>query len=462
MAENKTNRQSNLTTQPIPDLVRRIGFPVSIGVFFNTMFNVVDTFYGGAISKEALAALTLSFPIFFIIIALGSGMATGTIALLGNSLGADNRKEAELFAVHGFVVAGILAILMTIFGLLAAPFLFGILGASGNYLTMALSYIRPIFWGSIFFSLVYMLNAPLTALGDTKPFRNFLVMGFLLNIILDPWFIFGGLGLPPLGLAGIGFATILVQFLGCLYLGYKVYRSGLITARSLTYLPPRLRPMGQIILQGLPTSLDLSTVSIGGFILTFFISQFGPLAVAAFGVASRIDRIIMLPLVGLDVATLSLVAQNNGAGLVDRVRLTIKTAIRYGFILMVIGSATIVIFANPLMRIFTNDPDIIAIGVTYIRISALALLPSTLVFVSFAAMRGLKKPLLAMTMSIARMIVAPALVIYLVTQYFDVGLIGIWWTIVSITLITGIVAYATLTRLLSQANTPVPDAPSLA
>ena len=442
--------ENPLLTQPIPALIRKIGIPVSIGIFFNTMFNVVDTFYGGMISEETLSALSLSFPIYFILIALGFGMGTGTTALIGNALGAKHQDEAERYVVQALLFGVVLSAIVTMIGLAVSPFLFGVLGASGSYLADALRYIRPIFMGSVFFILVYMLSSMLNAVGKTTPFRNFLIGGFLLNILLDPWFIFGGFGLPPLGIAGIAYATVLVQLLGVLYLGFELSRTELVSVRSVGHLRPRWQPIQQIVQQGFPASLEMSTISVGVFIITYFISQFGPNAVAAYGVAARIDQIAMLPLVGIEIATLSLVAQNNGAGLLDRVRLTMSTSLRYGVVIMLIGTVLVLLFSQRLMGLFTTEQNIIDIGSAYLQVRAFGLLPTAFIFISSSVMRGMKRPLFALLLGTGRMIVIPAGLIIIATQFFDAGLTGIWWSILIATVVTGIVGYWWASRLTAE------------
>lgn len=439
-----------LVIEPIPKLIRQIGLPIGIGVLFNNLFQVVDTFYAGAISKEALAALALSFPIFFIIIGLASGLATGAIALIGNALGEDNHEEACHITGQGLLLTTCLSVVTTSLGLAVSPFLFGILGATGDSLAINMSYITPIFQGAVFFNLVFMFNASLSAQGNTRPFRNFLLLGFGLNIFLDPWFIYGGLGLTPMGVAGVGVATALIQAIGMLYLGYTAFQSELFKSFHWQMLIPNWGRIAQIIRQGVPPALDLSTVSVGGFVVTYFISRFGTEAVAAYGIASRVDGLIWIPLVGLDVATLSLIAQNNGAQLYDRMWTTFNTAIRYGLILMVVSGLIVFIFAYQLIGIFTDDPAIIEIGVIYIRISALALPAKPLGFIGFAALRGIKRPLLPMVMSMTRMIVLPAIILYILMEYFNAELTSIWWTIMGITIVSGIVAWYAVIKLMPR------------
>ena len=229
-----------LLTDSIPKLIRRIGLPVAVGVLFNNLFQVADTFFAGMISKEALAALTLSFPLYFIIIGLSSGLGTGASALIGNALGAGKSEAAAHIAAQGLTLTVALSLLTASVGIAVAPAVFQSLGATGNALRFNMRYITPIFAGTIFFNLVFMFNAALSAQGNTRPFRNFLVLGFLLNLLLDPWFIFGGFGLPAMGIAGVGVATALIQAVGAVYLGITTRRSELFRHARPRMLAPDL------------------------------------------------------------------------------------------------------------------------------------------------------------------------------------------------------------------------------
>src|SRR5512145_230515 len=129
----------DLITHPVGPLLRRLAVPVGIGFFFNTMFNVVDTWYAGRLSTQAVAAVSLSFPLFFLIIAVGSGISTGATAIIGHALGAGQREEAELYAAQTISFALLHGILLTIFGWLATPFIFGLMWAKGEYLSLAVA-----------------------------------------------------------------------------------------------------------------------------------------------------------------------------------------------------------------------------------------------------------------------------------------------------------------------------------
>jgi len=445
---------NRLVAEPVPRLVRNITVPASVGFFFNTMYNVVDTYFSGLISTQALASLSLSFPVFFIILAMGTGISTGTTALIANALGGGQASEARLYAVQGITFGNLTAIALTGLGIYASPAMFRILGASDEYLVMVVTYMDTIFAGTIFFILIYMLNAVLNGLGETRPFRNFLIAGFFMNMILDPWFIYGGFGLPAMGIIGIALATVMIQVIGCFYLGYKVYRTGLISERALRDIIPKPGPFREIARQGLPASFNMLTVGMGIFVITYFVSQFGKEAVAAYGIAMRVEQIVLVPTIGLNIATLTLVAQNNGAGRFDRIHEVLQTCLKYGAYVMAIGSLAIFIGARPLMALFTTDASVIDVGATYLRIDALVLYAYVVLFVHVAALQGMKRPMFAVWIGLYRQIAAPFTLFWAVTRVFDFGLLGIWWGIFAITWSAAVLTLLYARRLLGKKKKP--------
>ena len=233
--------QGDLVTAPVPELIRRLAIPASVGFFFNTMYNVVDTFWAGRLSTDALAALSLSFPVFFVLIAMGSGFSTGATALIGNALGRGDRREAALTATQGLVLGILLTVVVMTAGYLSAPSLFRLLGARTSTWTSASSTCNVILAGSGFVLTFYMFNGILNAQGDTQTFRDYLIVATVANIVLDPWFMYGGFGLPAMGVRGIALATVVCQAGGLVFLGRRAWRTGLIWRSE----GARWRPDGQ-------------------------------------------------------------------------------------------------------------------------------------------------------------------------------------------------------------------------
>lgn len=418
----------NLSKDDVPQLVRKIALPASIGFFFNTMFNVVDTFYAGRISTQAQAALSISFPVFFIIIALGNGVSNGVTALVSNAMGEGDKPKARLFAAQSLSFGVFLALALTFIGYLAAPALFHLLGAEDEYLTVALSYINVIFFGAFFFVMNMIGNGILQALGDTRTFRNALIIGFFANLVLDPCFIFGWWFFPEMGVAGIALATVIIQLIACTYVYSRALRTDLLDRRCLKHLPPRFLTFLDIARQGIPAGLNLMTVAIGIFIITYFVSWFGKEAVAAYGIATRIEQIAVLPTIGLNMATLTLVGHNNGAGLYDRVHLSLYTALKYGLVIISVGMIGVFVFSRQLMHLFTDDQKVIDIGAPYLRIAVFIFFAYLFLFINTSALQGVKRPLYGLWIGLYRQIVGPSIVYFLMASWF--GLSGVWYGIV--------------------------------
>jgi putative MATE family efflux protein len=446
------NRKQDLVSRPIPELIRMIATPASVGYFFHTMYNVADTYFGGLISTEAVAALSLSFPVYFIILSVGNGLATGNTALIGNALGEGREDEARLYAAQGVTFGIITAAVMTVSGRLAAPWLFRLLGADDAYLDICLEYMNPLLLGVVFFILLYMFNAVLQARGDTRTFRNFLIASCLANLVLDPWFVFGGFGLPAMGIRGIALATVLLIACGAAYLGYRAARTGVIGRDFLRLAPPRARQFLDIAHQGFPAGLNMMTIALGIFVITYFVSGFGREAVAAYGIGTRAVQIVLLPSIGLSIATLTITAQNHGAGRFDRIFATMNRTLFYGALIMAAGAVLVVALARPLIAAFTDDPLVTDIGATYLRIEAVALYGYVILSVHVSALQGVKRPLFAIWIGLGRQIAAPLIVFWLLTRELGFGVESIWWGIVAIVWTAALFALFYARRIITRAR----------
>lgn len=438
----KVRPKGPLTEGPLPGHILRIALPMSIGYLFNTMYNIVDSFYAGRISTEALAAMALSFPVFFIIIALSEGISRGATALIANSIGEGNREKEGDYTGMLFSFGGVIALILMVVGVFGVEPLYRMMGASGSYLQLATDYMHPIFWGSSTFILSSMLNAILLAHGDSKTFGKVLVAGFFLNLILDPWFMYGGFGLPAMGITGIALATVLIQVLGCVYLLRAVIKRGYFKDCSANFLKPKLRIYGEILKQGLPTAFNMMSMALGFFVITYYLNSYGETVVAAFGVGTRIEQIVLLPAIGIGAAIISIVGQNNGAEKMDRVQECVRLCAKYGLILIVTSSALMFIFATPLVRIFTDDPEVIKVGSTYVRIITVVQWAYVMGFIFIGFLQAVKRPMYGLIESVTRKVILPSILFYFIARVWQVELNTFWWSLV---ILNTSIAFITIT-----------------
>ncbi|MEC7838741.1 MAG: MATE family efflux transporter [Chlamydiota bacterium] len=431
----------NLTEGDIKEHVKNIAIPASVGFFFSTMFNIVDTFFAGQISTDALASLSISFPIFFIILAFSQGVSTGASALISNALGANLFKEAQSFKAQCISYGCICSLIATTVGLLVSPPLFEILGASGHYLELALSYINIIFLGSVFFLLNSAANAILLAHGNSKTMRNVLIIGFLLNCLLDPLLLYGGLGIPPLGLRGIALATVLGMIVSCTYIVIRVVVEGHLKGCSFSDFIPNRRVFYLITQQSLPAAVNMMSIALGIFVVTFYVKGFGSESVAAYGIGMRIQQIFLLPTIGITIAVLSIIGQNNGASRFDRIEESMSISLKYGNRVMTVGAVLMFFFPELLMGVFTEEKNVIADGVTYLRVASLCSWGYLMMSVYVSALQGMKRPNFPFILTMIRQIFLPIVVFYVVIHFFNLGIISLWISILMITWTAALVLY---------------------
>ena len=192
---------------------------------------------------------------------------------------------------------------------------------------------------------------------------------------------------------------------------------------------PRRKYFSDLFGQGFPASLNMLTVAIGIFVITYFASQFGKEAVAAYGIATRIEQIALLPTIGLNIAALTLTGQNMGANRPERVYESWSLNIRYGLMIISFGSIAVLLFARPLMHAFTADIHVIEIGIEYLRIAALFFFAYVFLNISVSTLQGMKKPLYAIFVGVYRQFLMPLPLFVFLAIYLGWGTKGIWWGI---------------------------------
>ena len=431
-----TKQKLDLIKDPIPHLIIKMAIPVSVGFFFHTMFNVVDTYFASQINSVAVAAITITFPIFFMIVAISSGTRTGATALIANAEGANNKELAKQYVIQTISFSIVASVLIMIIGLITAPYLFKILHAEGDYFNFAIQYTNILLYGCLFIILDSTPTAGLNAVGDTKTYGRVFIIGFFVNLILDPLFIYGYGPIPSMGVKGIAYATIFAEFIATIYVFYRVKKmTSYFDNITIIDFLPKFRNQYEIAKQAFPASINMFAVSAGFFIITFFVSYFptpetSDVSIAAYGIAIRIEQIILLPAIGLNFACLSLTGQNYGALKFDRIREGYMISMKYGFILLFFGGLILYFGADLFMRLFTKDEQVVEIGIEYLQVAAFFTPIVAILNISIALMQGLKKPGFTVFISLFKEVIATVILFYILSFYFNFQLKGIWSSLV--------------------------------
>ncbi len=448
----KKKKSISLTDDPIIELFLRIAVPSSIGTIFMTLYNVVDTYFAGKISPEALAALAQTFPVYFIIIALGVGLSIGTTALIANSIGEKDFKKSAHYLSQSIIVSILTAFLVSLIGINLGPGIIYMMNKNLEILNMSMEYLNIIFLGSIFIFIQMSVNSALTAKGDTISNRNILIFSFFLNIVLNPLFIFGYGIIPAFGIKGIALSTVVSQFLGVIYIIYKLYKTNFTNFIKLSFFYPNIKILKDIFSQGVPASIGMMMISLGVFIILFFIGSFGDLAIAGYGTAVRYEQIFLLPILGLNTAVLSMVGQNFGAKKINRIKEIYNKALIIGCTFMFIFSFIIYFTAEISILNFSKNTDVIFYGKTYLQIIAFMLPIYPIFFISNALIQGLKKANIVMILSLVRMVLLPAIILWFLIVYLNASYEYVFWGVVIINWIFGIIVFIITKYIIFRVN----------
>ena len=409
----------NLTSSPILKLLRQIAIPSMTGSMFQTLFNLVDTFYAGRISPDALAALAKAFPLYFIIISAGIGIVAGCNSLIANSLGSNNRVAASIYSYNSLIYAFFVSVFITFVGIFFSNDLLKLMGSTEVGVALSKEYTDIIFLGTIVFLILTSFNAVLYAQGDTKTYRNVLIVGVILNIILNPIFIFGLFFIPAFGIAGLAISTIIIQLAACIYLYFKVNKTELKIIPKISNFYIRRNFLLNIFNQSMPITFALFLVATGSYILLSFINIFGEQAIAGYGAAIRFEHLFSLPVIGLNTAVISIAGQNFGARRYDRIKEVYFKSITIGVMIMCVAGVLIYIFSESIIRIFSNDLEVIKYGSSYLKIAAFIGPIYPVFFISHALFTALKKTFLIFYSNLFRMVILPFSIVWLILNVMN-------------------------------------------
>ena len=425
------SKSIKLTKDPIWTLLRKVTIPASVGSLFQTFYNLVDTWFAGRISAEAIGAIAKSFPIYFTIIAVGVGLGAATNALIGNSIGEKKVRVASMYIAQSLIFALTVSIFVTLFGLNASNYLLGVMGSDAAGIALTREYLDIIFYGTFIVLIQISLNGTLNAQGDTRSYRNVLIFSFFLNIFLNPLFIWGYGFIPGFGIAGLAIATVISQLIGTIYLAYKVNNCKIKEYLKLQCFIPKFEYLKPLTTQAVPVMFSMLFIGVGIFNILYFIGQFGDLATAGYGAALRVEQVFLLPVIGLNTAVLSIGGQNFGAKAYDRIRELYTKALLFGSSFMAIAGIIIFFGAEFFVSLFTDNQEAVVSGAIYLKVAALIGPIYPVFFITTAVFQAVKKPLYSLYLSILRLTAFPFLSLWYVINIRGGDYEDIFYTIMA-------------------------------
>ncbi len=439
MAQATHKPKKDLTTGSIRKHIIFLAAPMLVAMFMHNLFTLVDTFFVGRLGPEAIAAVAASFPIFFIIIALNSGMGIGVSSFVARSIGAKNFGKVNVIAENGLLIAAALSVLTLAIGFFTIKPLVSFLGVEATVAAFMKDYLSVIYFGSGAFFFANVANAMLQGEGDAKTPMKALVMANIANIILDPLFIFGYGPFPQLGVKGAAIATIISASLGMLYSYSHLFSGKALVKLRFKKLAYSSEIVKGILAVSIPTTASQGALAVGIFFLNKIVASFGSTALAGFGIAIRLESVAILPAFAVGLAALAVIGQNIGARQYERARHASLTATIAAFAFMeAIG--ILFILTSPLwLSAFTKNPEVISYGRHYFSIVALAYGFIGLRIIAASSFQGLGKalPVLGITTLNFGLMIALA---YLLAFKAGTGISGVWQGILIADIIAGIAA----------------------
>lgn len=423
----------DLTTGSIYRHLIALSIPAAMGMVFNTLYNLTDFWFAGLLSDKALAGVSIAGSVFFLIIAIGAGMQSGCTAIIASEVGKKRSDQVKEWVNQAAGLGLLIGTICLIAGLFIADELIEFLGAEPDIAPISKRYVTIVLFGNFAFVLMAVAAGALMAMGDTKSNRNALVLGFFANFILNPLLTFT-LGL---GVAGLALATVLIKTFSALYLFY-ILKKELGAWCKPSFTISRIR---ELLTQVVPASFNMLTIILGGFITIYFIGRFGSEHVAGYAVGLRLEQVLLLPALGLFTAVMAIIGQNFGAGNTNRVIEAYRKGLLIGLGLSAVLIPIMVFLSPAMMSVFSANKNIVTTGATYLKIDAIAFFGYVVLFISVASLQAVKQPLFPMFLGIARQLIIPASINYLLIIVYGYPMVSLFITVVCVVVVSATVSH---------------------
>lgn len=440
-------RQALFLEGPIPRALITLAIPIILANLLQTGYQLTDAFWVGRLGASAVAAISISFPVTFLVIALGSGLAMAGATLTAQYTGAGRQDMVNHVAAQTMLMVLISSVFFSVLGYSLAPFLLTLLGVTPEVYASALGFMRVSFIGIIFVFTYAMFQALMRGVGQTR-IPLYIVAGtVLLNFALDPLFIFGWGPLPGQGVMGAAFATLVTQALATL-IGVIIFLRGHhgIQLNWRGFVPDPLY-LKRAFFLGLPGSVELSTRALGLMIMSFLVASFGTLTIAAYGVGSNVLQMITIPVMGLSMAVSTLVGQNMGAGNIDRAGRVTRLGAMLGFGILTLTGVAAWLFAPQLVSFFIpDDAQVIAAGARFIRIMCLTWGGIGIQLCIVSAFRASGNMLIAMSIAMVSQWMVQFPLAYVLSKHTALHAQGLWWSFTVTNIVVAIVSICWFAR----------------
>ena len=363
--------RNKLTEGNILRSLTSLAFPIIMANILQTMYQLIDIFWLGRLGADAVAAVSLSFPILFLILALGGGLTLAGTVIVAQFKGAGNQKMIDYSSSQTVFVVFIISIFLAIVGYFAAGPMMTVVGAGPEIYEDSVTYFQISSLGFVFLFLFFVFQSLMRGIGSVI-FPMFIVLGtVILNLVLDPLFIFGYGPIPGYGVGGAAVASVITQALAAFAAMLVLFRGKRGIRIRFSQMKFDFKWTRKLFELGLPAGLDQSTRAGAMTVMVILVTGFGSEMVAAYGVGARILSLVIIPALGFSIATTSLVGQNIGAKQLRRAEKIGNLSSGVAFFGLTAVGIIFFVFANSIVAFFVpNDPQVIRDGALFIKIMA--------------------------------------------------------------------------------------------
>jgi len=404
-----------------------LSIPIMINSIIQTLYNLVDGIWVSKISSVHFAAISFVWPINFLFVALGIGLSVAGTSLLSQLLGAAKFKEAKKYTTQLMISSFLLSIAFMIVGVIISPYIIKLMGGEGNFANLANTYLRISFLDLPFMFFYFNINSIMNAQGNTVTPTILSAISALINVVLDPVFIFT----LNMGIAGAAWATVLSRIVLALFGVRFIFKEDNDLKPDFKGFKFDKNILKEIVRVGLPASIGQIGASIGFMFLNGFIVSYGTATMAAFGMVNRITSLVMQPAMGVGAALTAVVGQNLGANQLDRATESFIKASRIALYIGVIGGALIFIFNKPIVDFFIqskDEPEVIIQSMTYMKYVAFSMPLMGMFSVFQGIFQGSGNTKYSMAMEVGRLWAVRLPMILIFKNFSDFGPSGIWFS----------------------------------